>query len=210
MLKADIEKADHRGWIDARKENISELQGQFADYQKLQTQYTNDLNGFLKDLASLEKSQANAPLDEKRGNLEALLNALPKPLGLENRLAPHQNAISKLDPSIQRDADMLNADFQELDTSRSLLDTKLSNLKNKLGNAKSAQEMGDIRNELGTLESLIKRHNSDTRSYQRLSDHLIEKLPGQEIRSSELTIQPLSKNGKVLLDRVAKGQVTTL
>ena len=70
MLKADIEKADHRGWIDARKENISELQGQFADYQKLQTQYTNDLNGFLKDLASLEKSQANAPLDEKRGNLE--------------------------------------------------------------------------------------------------------------------------------------------
>ena len=170
------------------------------------TQYTNDLNGFLKDLASLEKSQANAPLDEKRGNLEALLNALPKPLGLENRLAPHQNAISKLDPSIQRDADMLNADFQELDTSRSLLDTKLSNLKNKLGNAKSAQEMGDIRNELGTLESLIKRHNSDTRSYQRLSDRLIEKLPGQEIRSSELTIQPLSKNGKVLLDRVAKGQ----
>ena len=120
MLKADIEKADHCGWIDARKENISELQGQFADYQKLQTQYTNDLNGFLKDLASLEKSQANAPLDEKRGNLEALLNALPKPLGLENRLAPHQNAISKLDPSIQRDADMLNADFQELDTSRSL------------------------------------------------------------------------------------------
>ena len=75
---------------------------------------------------------------------------------------------------------MLNADFQELDTSRSLLDTKLSNLKNKLGNAKSAQEMGDIRNELGTLESLIKRHNSDTRSYQRLSDRLIEKLPGQK------------------------------
>ena len=25
MLKADIEKADHRGWIDARKENVSEL-----------------------------------------------------------------------------------------------------------------------------------------------------------------------------------------
>ena len=41
-----------------------------------------------------------------------------------------------------------------------------------------------------------------SRSYQRLSDRLIEKLPGQEIRTSELTIQPLSKNGKVRADRV--------
>jgi len=206
MLKADIEKADHRGWVDARKENILELQGQFAEYQKLQTQYTNDLKGFLKDLASLQQSQASAPFSEKRGNLESQLNALPKPLSLENRLAVHQNALSKLNASLQRDANALNKDFQELDKSKSLLDTKLGALHAKLRDAKSDQELGSVRSELGTLESLIKRHNSDARAYQRLSDRLIEKLPGQEVRTNEVNVRPLSENGKVLLDRVARGQ----
>ena len=45
MLKSDIEKADHRGWVDARKENIAELKGQLAEFQTLKDNTQPTLKG---------------------------------------------------------------------------------------------------------------------------------------------------------------------
>ena len=59
-----------KGAVDARKENISELKGQLAEFQTLKGQYATDLKGFISELNKLEASASNAPASEKRDGLQ--------------------------------------------------------------------------------------------------------------------------------------------
>ena len=206
MLKADIEKADHRGWVDARKTNIEELKTQFAEFEKLKNQYNTDLKGFLGDLAKLERSRSNAPLHQKKQELEAMLEALPELLETEDVLAEHQASISGQGGALAADASQLDSDYKSLSRSASILAKRQRGLLKQIQSARNDKAIKQAREELGTLESLIKRHNSDTRTYQRLADRLLDKVPGLEGRDTHVPVRSLSSNGKVLLDRVERGQ----
>jgi len=206
MLKTDLEKADHRGWVDARKTNVAELKAQFADFQELKESYTSDLKGFLEDLSKLEAAHSRAPISEKKANLEAMLQALPNLIKTENLLEEHQAAIANQGGSLAEDAAQLNADFNTLNRSLSLLTKRKEGLLGKIQQANTGQAVQQAKEELNTLESLIKRHNGDTRTYQRLADRLLDKVPGLDKRVESVQVRPLSSNAKVLLDRIERGQ----
>ena len=205
MLKSDIEKADHRGWVDARKENINELKSQLADYQTLKEQYANDLKGFISELNKLEASASNAPASEKRDALQNSLSRLPKPMTSPDLLLSHAAAIGAADKGIQTEAARLEAEHKTLESSFDLLKTRFTALEGKVANATTEADFKSLRDEINTLDSLLNRHNSDVRSYQRLSDRLITKLPGTSTGRPQPKSLPLTDNGKLLLDRVARG-----
>ena len=176
MLKSDIEKADHRGWVDARKENITELKNQLSEYQALEQKYVSDRQGCVSELRKLEASESNAPAAQKKEALHELFSRLPEPMDSPNLLSSHGTAIKAAAENIRTEASRLEAEQRSIKSSFELLGSRSSALSQKLDNATTEADFKNLRNEINTLGALLKRHNSDVRSHKRLSGRLISKL----------------------------------
>ncbi|MBT6179969.1 MAG: hypothetical protein HOI23_22190, partial [Deltaproteobacteria bacterium] len=205
MLKADVEKADHKGWVDARKENIQEVQSQLKQFNDLKANYELDLSGFLKELSTLEKSVSNAPVSETKKNLHERLQSLPRLLDVKNPLA--EQDLTSLSTDLKEESSQIKNEFNQLSRSIRIIQKKVGALENEISGVTSERDIEAVREKLGTLSSLIKRHNSDARTQLRLADRVLDKLTGPTLsRDTTFVVPKLSKNGKTLLDHISRGK----
>ncbi|MEC9466314.1 MAG: hypothetical protein VX834_11040 [Myxococcota bacterium] len=206
MLKADVEKADHKGWVDARKENVEEVTQQLKQFHALKTQYESQLDSFLAELNGLQEEAASAPIGEVQHQLQSRLDSLPKLIAVENPLQSYASDVRSLSPAIQQEATQIGEHFQRLNQSANILTEKVSALERKITHAKNLGDLKAARDNLKTLHSLFKRHNSDVRTQQQLADRILDKIPGlTESQRANMNVPAISENGKTLLDRVSRG-----
>ena len=152
------------------EKKTSSNSGSVSRFQTLKEQYATDLKGFISELNNLETSASNAPASEKRDALQNSLSRLTYTDNISRSFIVSRCRHRSCGQGYQTEAARLEAEHKTLESSLSFSKRVILNLKKKLRLQQLTKTSKSLRDEINTLDSLLNRHNSDVRSYQRLSD----------------------------------------
>ena len=206
QLRDDLQKADHRGWVDARKQNVADVETRFGEFQTMRDNYLTQLEQFLGDIHGQQAIQAKAPISEQRDRLTAKLASNPPIQIPSTALEDERSQWSSLGQSEQAEAAELGKEAGRLDASIKLLEQQMQGLQNKIESATTKEDLSALQSDVQEFGALVKRHNSEVRTLNRLSARLLAKLPANTDSVTQAAPRELTKNGKVLLKRVSNSQ----
>ena len=212
MLHDDISKADHKGWLDARVENLASLKSQFGDYEKTRDNFESQLADFRSQMQGLSETASSVPLKDKIASARDRFEHTPAMLSGDSSIFDETDKAIAGFPgdrnvaSSKAEAADLRGDFASLEASASVIQEKRSQIAQALDGLNSPEALKSVLIDISTFNTLVKAHNSDVRTFQRRAKALRKNLPGAALAGLDKPREPrkLSSAGKTLLGHVEK------